>query len=206
LPNLTVLAPGNAADVAPMVNWALDHNGPTAIRYAKAPAETLDRPAAPIELGKAEVYRWGADGVLIAAGALLGQCLEAADHLTEEGFDVGVINARFIKPLDRETILRAVAEHSWTMTVEEGALMGGFGSAVLEAVADAGLNASRIRRLGVPDRFVEHGTRGELLADLKLNAEGIAAACRRQIGDFHKAATASLLHDASHVADSKTAR
>jgi 1-deoxy-D-xylulose-5-phosphate synthase len=99
--------------------------------------------------------------------------------LAEEGLDVGLINARFVKPLDTGTILRAVAESPFVLTVEEGALMGGFGSAVLETACDAHLDTSRIHRLGVPDHFIEHGTRDELLADLGLDADGIAKACHQ---------------------------
>jgi 1-deoxy-D-xylulose-5-phosphate synthase len=105
--------------------------------------------------------------------------VEAADRLAEEGLDVGLINARFVKPLDTQTILRAVAESPFVVTVEEGVLMGGFGSAVLEAVSDAHLDAGRIHRLGIPDQFIEHGRRSELLADLGLDADGIAKACRQ---------------------------
>ena len=89
-----------------------------------------------------------------------------------EGFDLGVINARFVKPLDTDDDPPAVRECPFVVTVEEGALMGGFGSAVLEAASDAGLEAGRIRRLGVPDRFIEHGDRSELLAELGLDAAG----------------------------------
>jgi 1-deoxy-D-xylulose-5-phosphate synthase len=99
--------------------------------------------------------------------------------LRDEGMNVGVINARFVKPLDIDVILRAVRDCDFVVTVEEGALMGGFGSAVLEAAADAGLDTSRVKRLGIPDRFIEHAERSELLADLGLDAAGIAAACRK---------------------------
>ncbi len=103
-------------------------------------------------------------------------CLRAAGRLEAEGLDVGVINARFVKPLDTETILRAVRECPTVVTVEEGCLMGGFGSAVLEAACDCGTDTRRIHRLGVPDRFVEHGERCELLAALGLDEEGITEA------------------------------
>lgn len=181
LPNLVVMAPGDAADVAPMFDWALNHDGPIAIRYPKAAAETIDRTAAPIELGQAEVIRWGADGMFIACGTLLSTCVEVADRLAAEGVDFGVINARFVKPLDTATILRAVADCPLVVTVEEGVLMGGFGSAVLEVASQAGLDTGRIRRLGVPDRFVEHGARSELLADLGLDTAGILRSCRQWI-------------------------
>ena len=178
-PNMVVMAPGDACDLPAMVEFAVGYDGPTAIRYPKARAETIDRESAPIELGKAETLRFGDDGTLVACGTTLGACLRAARALSEEGLDLGVINARFVKPLDRETILRAVDESPLVVTVEEGALAGGFGSAVLEAASDAGLSTHRVHRLGVPDRFIEHGSRAELLADLRLDAEGIAATCRQ---------------------------
>jgi hypothetical protein len=114
----------------------------------------------------------------VACGALVPAAVEAARLLRDEGLNVGVINARFVKPLDSETILRAVRDCGFVITVEEAALAGGFGSAVLEAAADAGLDTSRVRRLGIPDQFIEHAERSELLADLGLDAAGIAAACR----------------------------
>jgi len=178
LPNMLIMAPGDELDVAPMVKFALNHNGPAAVRYPKAPAELVEREPTPLELGRAETVREGRDGTLIACGTTLSACVEVSDRLAAEGMKIGVINARFIKPLDTETILAAIEESGFVLTVEEGALMGGFGSAVLEAGCDAGLNTSHLRRLGIPDQYVEHGTRGELLADLALDAEGIEKACR----------------------------
>ncbi|MCC6124936.1 MAG: 1-deoxy-D-xylulose-5-phosphate synthase [Pirellulales bacterium] len=176
-PNLVLMAPGDAADVGPMVQMALEIDAPTAIRFPKADAVTVARQVKPLELGKAEVFRTGRDGTIIALGALFPACAEAAERLAQEGIEIGVINARFVKPLDASTLLRAMKDSPFTVIVEEGALMGGFGSAVLESAGDAGIDASRVRRLGVPDRFVEHGGRKELLADLGLDAAGIAKAC-----------------------------
>ena len=178
-PNMTVMAPGDGDDLTAMVDFALAQNGPISMRYPKTNAEHVDRERAPIELGRAEVFDWGDDGMIVCCGTQLSAALTAAEALREEGLEVGVINARFIKPLDAETILRAISNCSFVVTVEEGALMGGFGSAVLEAAADAGLDASNVKRLGVPDEFIEHGERGELLADLRLDADGIAATCRQ---------------------------
>jgi 1-deoxy-D-xylulose-5-phosphate synthase len=104
--------------------------------------------------------------------------LKAAESLAAEGLEVRVVNARFAKPIDRECIERALRETGFVLTVEEGCLMGGFGSAVLEAASEISLDTSRVRRLGIPDRYIEHGERSELLADLNLDARGIAAACR----------------------------
>jgi 1-deoxy-D-xylulose-5-phosphate synthase len=182
-PNLTVMAPGDEGDLREMLEFALSHDSPTSIRYPKATADKSLR-RAPLEFGRAEAIDWGADGMLIACGTLLGNCLKAAALLHEEGLDIGVINARFVKPLDTETILRAVESCPFVVTVEEGALMTGFGSAVLEAASDAGLNTSHIRRLGIPDRFIEHGDRAELLAEIGLDPTGIANTCRTLADDL----------------------
>ncbi len=181
-PNFVVMAPGDELDVAPMLKFALSHSGPVSLRYPKANLERLDRPMVPMELGQAEVYEWGEDGVFIVCGTLFPTCVKAAEALREEGFNIGVINARFIKPLDRATLLRAVEEMPLVVTVEEGTLEGGFGSAVLEAANNAGLNTSHVLRLGLPDRFIEHGERGELLADLGLDVSGLCATVRRALG------------------------
>ncbi len=181
-PNMVVMAPGEEREMKAMLDFALTHDGPTAIRYPKATARAFDRPLEPIELGKADVVSWGADGMIVAFGSLLGACLEASAALAREGLEVGVINARFAKPLDTETLLRAVEQSPFVVTVEESALQTGFGSALLEAANDAGVSAVNVRRLGIPDRFIEHGERGELLDALNLSAERIAATCRTLAG------------------------
>jgi len=177
-PNLVVMAPGDAHDLPAMLDFALKHDSPCAIRYPKAPAVQLDRSPTPLELGRSEVLRWGTDGCLISCGALLPRCVEAVEQLKAIGLDVGVINARFLKPLDTETILKAIRECDFVVTVEEATLAGGFGSAVLEAAADAGVDASGVRRLGIPDHYVEHGERDELLADLGLDVAAMVTRCR----------------------------
>ncbi len=177
-PNMVVMAPGDARDLPPMLDLALNHEGPCAVRYPKATAVEIDRPSTRLELGVSEVLSWGTDGCLIACGALLPRCVEAAAQLSDEGIDVGVINARFLKPLDTTTILRAVRECGFVVTVEEATLAGGFGSAVLEAAVDAQIETRGIHRLGIPDHYIEHGERDELLADLNLDVAGIVATCR----------------------------
>jgi 1-deoxy-D-xylulose-5-phosphate synthase len=186
-PNMTVLAPADEHDLAEMLPWALAHDGPVAIRYPKATIVRQSYRRAALAFGKAEQAADGRDGLMIACGTLLEEALKAADQLQSEGLDIGVINARFVKPLDTQWLLPAIEAAPWTMTIEENALPTGFGSAVLEAVNDARAegrmgDAGPILRLGLPDRFVEHGDRGELLADLGLDAAGLAAACRRLSG------------------------
>lgn len=175
-PNMTVMAPGDEFDVAPMLDFALTHPGPVSIRYPKANIENVERPECPMEIGKAEVYRWGSDGTFVAFGALFPACVRAAERLRLEGLDIGVINARFAKPLDQSTILRAIEESDFVLTVEENTICGGFGSAVLEAASAAGVSTANLKCLGIPDRFVEHGEREELLAELGLDEDGLVSA------------------------------
>lgn len=179
-PNMVSMAPGDEADVAPMLKFCLQHPGPISMRYPKANLDTIERAdaAPPIELGKAEVISWGEDGCFIAFGTLLSNCIAAAKKLAAEGIDVGVINARFVKPLDRETILKAVETLPLVVTVEEGTIEGGFGSAVLEAANAAGLDTRNVVRRGIPDQFIEHGDRNELLADCGLSADKLAELVR----------------------------
>jgi 1-deoxy-D-xylulose-5-phosphate synthase len=180
-PNMVVMAPGDETDVAPMLHFALNHTSPTSIRYPKTPLEAIARERQPIELGQAEIFEWGTDAMLIAFGTLFPTCVLAAEKLREEGLDVGVINARFAKPLDRTTILRAVEQIPLVITLEEGTLEGGFGSAVLEACNAAGVDTRGIVRLGLPDAFVEHAERTEQFHDLGLDLEGICRSVRENI-------------------------
>ncbi len=196
-PNLVVMAPGDDADIPLMLDFSLQQDTPCSLRYPKTSALTVPRSVEPIRLGKAETLRWGEDGVILCCGALLHHCLQAAEMLGQQGFEVGVVNARFVKPLDRDMVRRALSDCAFVVTVEEGALMGGFGSAVLEVANDLELDCSKVRRLGIPDRYIEHGDRAELLADLQLDAPGIARVCRDLAARCHQAVGARL----SSVAD-----
>ncbi len=181
-PNMVVMAPGDAGDLPLMLDFAIQHNQPCAIRYPKDKATTVEGDRQPIELGKAEQLTSGSDGLILAGGALLPHCLEAANQLKkEDGLELTVVNARFVKPLDTELILPLIEQSPFVVTVEEAALAGGFGSAVLEACADAGISTGHVQRLGIADHYVEHGERNELLADLGLDTTGIVNACREQM-------------------------
>ena len=177
-PNIVMMAPGDSTEVEPMLEFALNQPGPTSIRYPKTSALAFDRPKRPIELGKSETIRIGRDGTIIAIGAMLQQALAAADMLSTEGLDVSVVNARFIRPLDIQMLSKVFEESRFVVTVEEGALAGGFGSAVLEAACHHGWDTRILRILGIPDRFIEHGDRNELLAEIGIDAAGIAGTCR----------------------------
>ncbi len=194
-PNLVIMSPGDQRDLELMIPWALAHDHPTAIRYPKGSVVRVPRHSqvganSPIELGESELVRPGADGALVAFGPLLGECVDAAEKLAKDDLELAVINARFVKPLDTRAILQAVRELPFVVTVEEGCLTGGFGSAVLEAASDAGLDTSHVRRLGVPDQYIEHADRSELLANLGLSSQGIVETCRKMADREHVRAPA----------------
>jgi 1-deoxy-D-xylulose-5-phosphate synthase len=189
-PNMTLLAPADEEDVDLMFDFALQHDGPVAIRYPKANASHVSRAAQPVVLGQAELLQWGMDGLILSYGTQLAACVTAAQQLAAQGLNVGVANARFVKPIDRGLIERAAHECRFIVTVEEGSLMAGFGSAVLEIVAELGSEAVRVRRLGIPDQFIEHGDRAELLAELKLDTKGIVETCL-ELGQQSESLTAS---------------
>jgi 1-deoxy-D-xylulose-5-phosphate synthase len=182
-PNITTIAPGDACDMARAFEFALTLDGPTAIRYPKTNAARIRREVAPFELGRAEVLRDGTDGAfVVCGGGILKTALDLADDFARgavpgrEALDVGVVNARFVKPLDRERVLAPLRKGIPTVVVEENALAGGFTSAVLEAANDEGLDARFLLRKGVPDAFIPCGSRAEQLADVGLDRAGLLAA------------------------------
>ena len=183
-PNMVVMAPGDAHDLEGMLEFALQHDAPCSLRYPKTKAARIEGRRSPVELGTAEIIEWGEDGVILCAGTQLDACLEARRLLANQELDVGVVNARFVKPIDRDVVTRALRECPFVVTVEENALMGGFGSAVLEVAAEEGMAASHVKRLGIPDQFIEHGDRAELLEMLRLDAHGIAETCREMTGQL----------------------
>jgi 1-deoxy-D-xylulose-5-phosphate synthase len=180
IPGIVLLAPRDGAELQEMLRFALSLDGPAAIRYPKAQTAPPGRAVLPVELGKAELLREGEDVALVGYGAMAETALEAAALLKEEGVFCTVVNARFARPLDERLVVRLLRDHRVLVTIEEAALQGGFGSALLELAArhDAkgaapAAQRARVRTLGVPDRFIEHGARAELLQDLGLTATGV---------------------------------
>jgi 1-deoxy-D-xylulose-5-phosphate synthase len=174
LPNIVIMAPGHEKDIEPMFQFALQHNSPVAIRYPRANLDVIERMVQPVELGQAEIVEWETDGMLLACGSMVNTCIKVAALLRNQyEMRVGVINARFIKPLDRQTICKAIEGCSFVITVEEASLIGGFGSAVLELANEMSLSTTHIRRLGLPDRYILHAEREEQLAEVGLDINGI---------------------------------
>jgi 1-deoxy-D-xylulose-5-phosphate synthase len=176
LPHITLMAPRDEAMLVHMLHTALANDaGPTAIRYPRGAGEGVVLPDAPhpIPIGTGEILREGDRVALVGYGSGVGKALGAADLLAERGLDVTVADARFAKPLDAVLLAQLAAEHDVIVTVEEGVLMGGFGSAVLEHLSDTGA-ASRVLRIGLPDRFVTHGAPALLHEEVGFTAERIA--------------------------------
>ena len=174
IPHMTLMAPRDEDELQHMLKTALDYEqGPTAIRYPRGAGEGVElKEPQLLPWGKAEVLREGEELLLVAAGSMVAPSLKAAEKLFWQGIQVAVINARFIKPLDEETILGRASRCGKVITVEENMLSGGMGSALLEFMENRGIKVP-VRRLGIDDEFVEHGPRGELLARYGLDEEGI---------------------------------
>ena len=174
LPNMIVCAPKDESELRDMLFSAVNYGSPTAIRYPRGACLGADMTGAPadISIGKAEVLREGEDLAILALGSMVYPALAASDMLAKEGVKATVVNARFVKPLDSELILSLAKKIGRIMTIEENALQGGFGSAVLELFEENKLQCAT-KRIGVPDVFVEHGTQEELRGSLGLDAGGI---------------------------------
>jgi len=180
-PNMVVTAPADEADLPLLLDFALESDSPVSVRYPKTAVNHVKRVVAPVVKGKAEVLSEGTDGTILSCGTMLADAVAAADLLKEQGISVGIVNARFVKPIDEQMVLDA-ASRGFVITIEENTIVGGFGSAVLETAAAHQLSTERFRVLGIPDQFVEHGDRNELLADLGLDAAGLVRVAHELVG------------------------
>jgi 1-deoxy-D-xylulose-5-phosphate synthase len=180
IPNLTVMAPRDEHELRRALATALIHDGPFALRYPRGAGEGVDLsgPTEPLVVGRGEKLRDGSDGVICAIGTGVPAALAAAAQLSAAGIEVAVVDARFVKPLDGDLLLVEARRCGRVVTLEENVLMGGFGSAVLECLAENAVSLP-VLRLGLPDRFVEQGSQLELRARLRIDAEGVAEQVRR---------------------------
>src|SRR5436190_9261705 len=176
LPNITLMAPRDEATLVHMLHTALQLGGPAAIRYPRGQGVGVPLPDAPelLRVGTGEILREGERVALIGYGSGVGKARGAAELLAEHGLDVTVADARFAKPLDELLLAQLAADHELLVTVEEGVLNGGFGSAVWESLSDEGAAAPRILRVGLPDRYVTHGAPALLHEEVGFTAERIA--------------------------------
>jgi 1-deoxy-D-xylulose-5-phosphate synthase len=178
LPGLTMMAPKDENELRRMLKTAIYSGAPMALRYPRGTGYgvEMDAEITTLELGRGEQLLDGSDLCIVAFGSTVYPALEAAEALGRKGFSVGVVNARFVKPLDAELITSVAKKTGRLVTVEENALQGGFGSAVLELLYDSGLQDVKVKRLGIPDRYIEQGSQAQLRKDVGIDAEGIAAA------------------------------
>jgi len=189
IPNVVIMAPKDGEELRAMLRFAVAHNGPVAIRYPRGSVPAMDWgvPESPIELGKAEVLREGSDAVIFAIGSMVATAFAAVQQLEQEGMHVALVNARFAKPLDTETILRFARRVPRFVLVEENTVCGGFGAAVLELLAHEGVANVQVKHLGVPDEFIEHGSIDILRRLVGLSAEHIVEAVRALCSSPRKA-------------------
>jgi 1-deoxy-D-xylulose-5-phosphate synthase len=182
IPNLRVAAPADATELCALLETALTLDGPIAIRYPKgAVPETPDLPVEPIPVGRWEELRSGDDACILAIGRMVEVAGAAADKLAAEGISCGVINARWLKPMDPR-LAQWAARYPLLLTAEDNVGTGGFGAAVLEALAPLGL-AGKVRVQALPDEFLPHGRQASILAEAGLDAEGLAqSVCRAIVG------------------------
>jgi 1-deoxy-D-xylulose-5-phosphate synthase len=184
VPNLVVMAPSDENELRHMLRTALAHDGPAAFRFPRGAGEGVPLDPAPraLEIGKGRVARAAAgkpDVCVVAIGATVRPAVAAAEALAASGVAVSVVDARFVKPLDEDLVVAEALRAGRVVTVEEGCLPGGFGAAVLEALERRGVSEGvAVRRLGIPDQFVTHGDPARQRAELGIDAEGIARACR----------------------------
>ncbi|MBW1840824.1 MAG: 1-deoxy-D-xylulose-5-phosphate synthase [Deltaproteobacteria bacterium] len=186
LPNMTVMAPSDENELCRMIATALAHNGPVAFRYPRGTGTgvKIEYPLLPLPVGKGEVLKEGDDILILAIGRSVGEALSAHATLAKEDISATIINCRFVKPLDTELIVSYSSKIPRIITVEEHVLQGGFGSAVLECLIDEGLTDFRLKRIGIPDTFVEHGTQDFLRKKYGIDAPAIVKTAKRlmQVG------------------------
>lgn len=184
LPNLTLMAPKDENELQHMLVTAINLGSPAAVRYPRGNGYgvPLDQAFVPLPVGRAELLRDGDTAVILALGTMVHPALEAADILDSEGMTLAVVNARFVKPLDEELIVALAEKHGILITIEENALQGGFGTAVLELLEQRNLSGVRVLRLGYPDSYIPQGEQHELRALLGLDSDGITASIRSFLG------------------------
>ncbi len=175
MPNMVIMAPKDENELQHMVQTCLVHDGPIAVRYPRGSSlgVPLDPQPLPLEIGQGELLHQGKDIAILAIGVTVAEAMKAAAQLKEEGISVAVMNARFVKPLDKDLIREVAKNVKCLLTVEEGCRMGGFGSAVLEFLSEEGCWDLPSKILGLPDWYIEQGPQELLREKYGLTAEGI---------------------------------
>jgi len=185
VPNMVVMAPKDENELQHMMKTGAQYEGPISVRYPRGVSLGVKMDPTPeaLPIGKGELLKKGTDVAIIAIGVSVWQAVEAADRLNKEGLSTAVVNARFVKPLDKDLIVGVAKQVRYVLTVEEGCKMGGFGSAVLEALSDAGVTHVATRVLGLPDWYIEQGPQDFLRERYGLTAEGIYQSVKDLVGN-----------------------
>jgi 1-deoxy-D-xylulose-5-phosphate synthase len=185
LPNLVVMAPKDENEFQHMIRTAVECPRPVAFRYPRGKGQgvALEDSLRPIEIGKGEVLREGDDVLILAIGSTVYPSLRAAERLAENGIRGAVINCRFLKPLDEDLLCRWAEKIGRVVTVEENIVQGGFGSSVLELLQERGLSSVRVKRLGMPDRFIENAPQSVLRKRYGIDEDGITREATKMAGD-----------------------
>jgi 1-deoxy-D-xylulose-5-phosphate synthase len=178
IPNLVIMAPKDENELQHMLKTAIEYAGPISLRYPRGEGcgVKMDAEMKQLEIGTAELLRPGADMVIAGIGQTVMPALRAAHDLAPLGIDAAVVNARFVKPLDRKLFRDLLLRVPRLITVEDHTVVGGFGSAMLEFLAEEGITGVEVKRLGVPDRFITHGTQDELRKLCGFDKDAIAQA------------------------------
>jgi 1-deoxy-D-xylulose-5-phosphate synthase len=186
-PNMVCMAPKDENELRHMVKTAFESGHPTSLRYPRGTGVgvQIDAEMKALPIGKGEVMREGTDATIFAIGTEVWPSMQAAELLAQDGISVTVINARFVKPLDDALIHQYCQPYSHVITVEEGSLAGGFGSALMERCEQLGIRNVQFHSIGIPDEYVHHGAQDVLRAQYDLHAEGIAKRVREFVGAQH---------------------
>jgi 1-deoxy-D-xylulose-5-phosphate synthase len=184
VPNMVIMAPKDENELQHMMKTCLQYEGPISVRYPRGVSLGVEMDAAPkaLPIGKGELLMDGTDVAILAIGVSVWQAVQAAERLSKEGVSTAVVNARFAKPLDRELITDVAKRVRHVVTVEEGCKLGGFGSAVLETLSEAGVNDVTTKLLGLPDWYIEQGPQDLLRERYGLTSEGIYQSVKELIG------------------------
>lgn len=196
VPNIIIMSPKDENELQHMIKTAVEHPGPSAVRYPRGTGfgVPMDQELKSLDIGKAELVRDGDDVAILAIGSVVHPSLDAAVRLASEGISAAVVNARFVKPLDDELILRMARKTGRIVTVEEHVLAGGFGSAVLECLDANGLSGVKVHRIGLPDHFIEHGPQKVLRHKYGLDADGIYISVKEFMASIRIKAVAPVVN------------
>lgn len=181
IPNMTIMAPKNKWELSDMIKYAVDFQAPVAVRYPKGEAyDGLKEYRAPVSYGKSEMIHMGREIALVAVGSMVKTAVSVEEALKQRGYEVTLINARFVKPLDEEMLLQLLENHRLVVTMEENVFRGGFGEAVSDFYRNRGASAE-VLNIAIPDRYIEHGSVDILKKEAGIDAESVVKAIEERV-------------------------